>query len=153
MNLDLRPMEMLTPGVLHAYAHARQTRDETGRWPTVRALARIAQDEEDCGSIFAVVALTRGELPLRAQPQDGYAWERDFAPVEQAGVELLVPDAETLRAVTLYGEERVHADLFTPGGKHLTPPLVPWAEQWEKSDDESFAREERRWEARNAAAR
>ena len=42
---DLRPMEMLLPGTFHAYAHARRTRDETGRWPSVRVLARIAAGE------------------------------------------------------------------------------------------------------------
>jgi hypothetical protein len=143
---------MLLPGTLHAYAHARRTRDETGRWPSVRALARIAEDEEDCNT-YPLIALARGELPLRDQEPRHYAWQFKFAPVEQAGVALLVPDAETLRCVTLYGEDRVRADLFTPWGRHMTTSLVELAERWEDFDQEQFERNERRREERRVASR
>lgn len=148
---DLRPMEMLLPGTFHAYAHARRTRDETGRWPSVRVLARLAADEEDCNT-FPVIALARGELPVRGQESQRHLWQYKFAPVEQAGVELLVPSAETLRAVTLYGEDRVHADLFAPWGRRLTKPLVALARRWEDFDQEQFERHAREREARRHAA-
>jgi hypothetical protein len=124
-------IERISDGTWRAYAQARALHSATGTWPRAATLARLAVDAE--GDPWALLVLTRGELPSRAEPSVCIpAFTRDHVMCERP--DLVVPTVEALWAVSL-GEERLYARLCDVDDRRIKPrDLARQAARWERDE-------------------
>lgn len=122
-------VERISTGTWAAYAQARLLRSARGDWPSAETLLRLAEDQGGDG--WALLVLTRGELPRRG---DRGRLERVFDPEQWTRPLVEVPTCEALWACVLESE-RLYAYLHDPRGRELK---LRWlhgsAVQWDSDE-------------------
>lgn len=128
-------IEKLSPDTLTAYTRLRAVHDKIGTWPPAE---RVCQVADDCGGDrWAVLALTRGELPelddRKQQTGKLVSYRRD--PQYYTRRRVLAPTPETMVVLELYALD-LYCDVHDPWLRKVDiRDLSRWAGQWIETRD------------------